>query len=423
MKHLWNKFGGWQNWLLVWCILVLFFAWWGQFARVATVFGQVSFYELLLIPLTLVLLVKNRKGILPSLKQPLVLLPILFVLWTAAATVQSSFLLGIPELLSNGFAYLARLALYLLFAFSLFLWKEQAPLRKPDFPEKQLENAVGIWMFVQAIVGISQFLLLPDTRILFYLGWDDHLSRAFGTFFDPGFFGLFMALGAILFLSRALQIHGRQKLLATVALALSITALALSYSRASYAAFIAGALALAWICRQKSIWLVIPLLVLSLVLLPTDGGGEGQNLLRTRSIEAREEVLQYHVTGLSWQEIIAGRGWYYEAALSLHEQALQQKNPDREDSPVVIQHAQAVDNVYLHMLFSSGIVGLGIFGVWLCLVLWKIRYSGPLLALWAVVLVHSLFSTALLYSWSLLLLGFLSVVYVKTPRIIPSSHE
>lgn len=391
------------SWELLGVWLVLLLSLLGQFARLELPVGRVSLHELVLAPLSLGLIVQYRSRVASLLRNPLVLLGGTFVLWTALTTFTNAQRLQIPALWTEGSAYLARLVLYLVFGFGMGLWSQTK-----NFPALRLRRAVIAWLLMQAIIGLGQFLLFPDTRLLFFLGWDDHLSRAFGTLLDPGFFGLFMAWGALMSFVSATHSTGKRRLLWISALSLCIGALALSFSRASYVAFLAGVGALSWSWKQRSVLLLIPLLVLCLVLLPKDGGGEGQNLLRTRSIEAREEVLVYHAEGLSVQQTLFGRGWYYESALALHEQALLERDPNKQSAVSPRQNAQAVDNVFLHIFFSSGLIGFALYAVWQLLLLWRLRTSPELLAIWTAVLAHSLFSTALLYSWSMLLLVVLT---------------
>jgi len=392
------------SWELVGVWLILALALLGQFARFDLPVGRVSLHELLLLPFSGLLFVKYRAATRTLAREPLALLMAGFVVWTALTTLFHSLSLQIPAVWAEGSAYLARLVLYLFFGGALWAWS-----RAKDFPRRRITLSVAVWLFLQALIGLGQFLLFPDSRALYFLGWDDHLSRAFGTLLDPGFFGLFMAWGAILSFVFASTSLGKQRLLWIAALALFMSTLALSYSRASYVAFLAGVGALSWRWKQRSVLLLIPLLVLCLVLLPKDGGGEGQNLLRTRSIEAREEVLEYHAADLNAEQLLFGRGWYYESALALHEQALLERDPSKQAAVSSRQNAQAVDNVYLHVFFSTGAIGFVLYTCWQALLLWKVRSSPELLALWAAVLVHSLFSTALLYSWSMLLVAILCV--------------
>jgi hypothetical protein len=389
------------HWQSISLLLILGFAFLGQFSRIDTPVGRLSLHEILMLPVVGVSFWQQRGELFHKVKHSRAFqVALLFLLWAGTTTIWNSYALSIPPLFSEGIAYLARLSIYLAFAFTIQLW-----VSRKVITGRFLRNALLIWLLLQAIVGVAQFLLLPDTRIYFYLGWDDHLSRAFGTLFDPGFFGLLMGAGALLSYIGAVRSNTRTRTIFTCGLAVFLCALALSYSRASYVAFLAGTFMLSVLWKQRKVLLLIPLLVLCLVLLPKDGGGEGQNLLRTRSIEAREEVLEYHSQNITARELLIGRGWYYESALSLHEAALAEKNPQRQSSSQNRNNAQAVDNIYLHFLFSTGIIGTSFFVAWLGIIFWQNRFSPEFLTLWSLVLVHSLLSSALLYSWVMLMLA------------------
>lgn len=196
-----------------------------------------------------------------------------------------------------------------------------------------------------------------------------------------------------------------------------VIGIALSFSRASYVAYIVGFLIYAFLRRQRSILLAIPLLILSLVLIPKDGGGEGQKLFRRNSAEARLEVTEIHAQSFRGLDWLIGKGWYYEGALQVHRQAL-----GKSDLSLPPSHAQAVDNSYLHVLFSAGLPGLVWFGGLLLTLIWKLRYNAVLEALLGAVLTHGFFSTALFYPWVWLTVGTLFVAFFvgKQPR---TQHE
>lgn len=147
---------------------------------------------------------------------------------------------------------------------------------------------------------------------------------------------------------------------------------------------------------------------MAILLIPKDGGGEGQKLLRTNSIEARTEVLNYHTQDFKGLDWLIGRGWYYEGSLQIHRQALSEEKTEF----TATSHARAVDNTYLHVLFSSGLPGLILFGTILTTLAWNLRHSPAAEAILGAVIIHSLFSTALLYPWVWLIGGGLVVAEI-----------
>ena len=77
-----------------------------------------------------------------------------------------------------------------------------------------------------AIFGWLQYIFLPDVRFLKDFGWDDHLYRMIGTFFDPTYLALIILLGIII------AVFTKKKKI----LYYLIISLAFTYSRATYLA-------------------------------------------------------------------------------------------------------------------------------------------------------------------------------------------
>lgn len=385
-----------QKWLLVAIMLVSVL---GQFARFSSIVGLINIHEVLMALLVLINFFSNPKLWLQKIKTLPGILILLTISWFLTITAWNAIGFNSQSLLLIGWAYLLRTALYLVFAFALQILIERQQLQRST-----IKTVLLIWLGIQAIIGLGQYLWFPDTRLLYYLGWDDHLSRAFGTLFDPGFFGLLMALGVIIASS---QIIGLSKL-KQVLLILFIWTTALSFSRASYLAAICGLLFLLIKTKQKKIITSILLLIGAIILAPKDGGGEGQKILRTQSLAERQEVTQKHLKNITWSNYLVGRGWYYEKALDL----------DQQSSEVVMasQHAQSVDNVFLHFLLSGGVAGL-LLSISLIIILTK-QGSDLFQASMIGVLTHSLFSPALLYPWILLVLALIwQIRYTKGKEI------
>lgn len=368
----------------------------GQFERFATVFGTVSIHEVLMVVFSSVALRFDR-----TLKKPLLWLCLAFFVWTLATTLINAWVLGSVALAKTGFAYLARLAIYGVFAFSL-----SSAIRRKKVRVHFLSHATLAWLLLIALIGAGQYLFLPDTRQFFWLGWDDHLNRAFGTIMDPGFFGLLMSVGAVQSINVWLSSKRRSSGFAII-FGIFLLMLTLSFSRASYVAFLAGVLVLAWVKSSRKVLLFIPVLIMALVLVPKDGGGEGQKLTRTNSVEARIEVAEYHTEKLSIRDLLIGRGWYYESALQLHRQGIESLT-GKTVKNALPAHSQAVDNSYLHVFLSTGVVGIILFSGIIFQVI-KTFWKSPELAVIASVLAHSLFSTALFYPWVLLALTCLLI--------------
>lgn len=226
-----------------------------------------------------------------------------------------------------------------------------------------------------ASLGWLQYLLLPDTRFLLALNWDDHYYRLISTLFDPNFTGIILVLGLVLtYFSypRSWRLY-----------LLHLSALLLTYSRSSYLALLAAALFLALIKKKLKLFL-LGFSALSLVLLALPRpGGEGVKLERVFSIEQRFDSYREGVS-LWLKSPIFGLGFntlrYY-----------------RSDP---ISHAAAgLDSSLLFVLVTTGAVGLLAY-----LNLLKFLWQKSLLLRVSLIalLVHSLFVNSLFYAFTLI---------------------
>jgi len=215
-----------------------------------------------------------------------------------------------------------------------------------------------------AVLGLLQYLFIPDTRFLASLNWDDHYYRLISTVFDPNFLGLIFVLGLILFNLRILPSL------------ILLLALLLTYSRSSYLSLVVVILSLA-IIKKKFKYLFLILIFALLPFLPRPGG-EGVKLERLFSINQR---LANYREGLQLIKVspVFGLGFntlrYYRG------------DPD--------SHAAAgLDSSLLFVLATSGIIGLLTYLNWLKS-LWPLSLVVKLSLV--AILVHSLFQNSLFY--------------------------
>ena len=74
------------------------------------------------------------------------------------------------------------------------------------FPNKTvLQKYLLVCGSVTILFGYIQYLFYPDLRNLYYAGWDPHLYRMFGTFFDPNFMGAIIVLFILFVLGLVLK--------------------------------------------------------------------------------------------------------------------------------------------------------------------------------------------------------------------------
>ncbi len=213
-----------------------------------------------------------------------------------------------------------------------------------------------LWLAVGLLVagwGLGQYLLLPDTRFLRFLGWDDHYFRLIGPLFDPNFTGLFLVMSLFLWTDANLN-HWLKR----GALLIMAAAIALTYSRASYLSLVTASLTLAWfqlkakkISTASWLYLSVFLLLIFLPFLPRPGG-EGVNLTRTYSVTTRVENTQGALAQLKPYQWFLGRGWFVPF----------------ESSPAPLTDtAHFPDNLVVYILASTGVIGL----VLMVIILWQ----------------------------------------------------
>ncbi|MEK7523387.1 MAG: O-antigen ligase family protein [Patescibacteria group bacterium] len=185
------------------------------------------------------------------------------------------------------------------------------------------------------ISTLIQYFLYPDLRNLLYQGWDPHLYRTFGVFFDTS---IASAIFGILFLTI------NQPIVKIIYLIL----IALSFSRAIYLGL---SLTLIYIFIQKKQFKKIILFLLFfivLIFIIPKPAGEGVNLKRLYSITSRG---QDYLQGINlWKnKPILGYGYnrirYVKNSDSFHSGA-------------------SFNSSFLTILVSSGVLGLlGFLGV------------------------------------------------------------
>ena len=145
------------------------------------------------------------------------------------------------------------------------------------------------------MIGILQYVYLPDTRYFYFFGWDDHYFRLIAPYLDPAFTGVILVLSGLALFS----IKKMQKWI-LVAIAVTVFALLLTYSRASFLAFSAGLLALGYLTKRLTVAAILVLAFSAGILFLPNPGGEGVDLTRTSSIVAKMQNTAETV------EIVAG---------------------------------------------------------------------------------------------------------------------
>ena len=247
------------------------------------------------------------------------------------------------------------------------------------------KNLINLAIIANIIFGLIQYLLWPNFTYFDASNWDPHLYRLVSTFFDPTFTALIYLIFIIyLFLNKKFPYR-------KILLVISYIAMALTYSRATYLAFLLAFIFIAKKRKNIKIFLFSLLLITSTVLILPRLPGEGTKLERTSSIKAK--IINYQE---AWQTFkkspIIGHGYNNIAFIR------ENKNPN--------SHANsAYDGSLMTILVSTGIIGLSLFlfGIKDLYLKSKLTKQTIIVA----ILFHSLFANSLLYPWIFLLLAII----------------
>ncbi|MBI3443330.1 hypothetical protein HY008_01540 [Candidatus Woesebacteria bacterium] len=319
-----------------------------------TQFGQVirlQVFDIIAGFLFLSLLFHQKKVVKDILFKPLAI----FIVAASVSTTIAFFRGYAPGFVS--LLYMLRFVAYTSFYFAFRIEGV-----KKYFPYLFLSTAVFLGF------GFLQYIALPDVRFLKYIGFDDHYYRLIGTFLDPNFTGLVLA-GLVILSPWPL-------------LFVPLIGLALTFSRASFLSLAAGLIYLAIIKKQFKLLISLFLLGLILYLVPKPFG-EGVNLFRSFSIISRFEN-QTEALKLFATSPLFGNSNF----------------------------ASRVDNSYLYVLATTGIIGFAAFLNFLK-ASWKITKNIAAKAALVAIFTHSLFNNSFFYSWILALFFLLLNVNPK----------
>lgn len=155
----------------------------------------------------------------------------------------------------TGFAYIARFGIYL-FLGIIFFTKPFENLRG-----KAIQTLLysGI---ILSIIGLLQFIILPDLQFFSSGGWDPHFYRTVSTFLDPNFAGAYFSLTFLLLMS----LRTRRLWQSILFLSLVYIALLTTFSRSSYLMFLASSLIFSFLKKSKILFLSSLVLFLGLLL-------------------------------------------------------------------------------------------------------------------------------------------------------------
>ncbi|MCF7836248.1 O-antigen ligase family protein [Candidatus Gracilibacteria bacterium] len=383
----------------------------GEFGRIE--FGEISFLILDLVA-PIVLAIWFFRKLADKEKIPLDWLSgSLFAFWAVGIL---SLLFGFTELSTAEFKFA-------LLHFLRFVGISGMLLVARDLGKKEAHLVLNVTILsgvILALAGFALLHLLPDFTEagLTELGWDPHIGRLTSTFLDPNFAGGVFAFLLAILGGRFLQERklNRQILFSGLAGILGI-ALFLTFSRSALLAVGIAGLVLGIFGDRR---IFIGILVLGILGVTTSGRlqerlGEFTKSVGSISDESQQvldDTAQLRVDSWreSWQifaeKPILGIGF---GAYKFHQ------NFSGEDSHA----ANGSDASLLNVAATTGILGLGVFGIFLwnlALISWRKKEWGFLAAL-AGLLVHSIFVNSLFFApIALLLFTIGGTAATKSPQ-------
>lgn len=223
---------------------------------------------------------------------------------------------------------------------------------------------------VIATFGFAQYFIMPDMSYLQAFDWDPHYYRLISTFLDPGFTGMILLLGLLLTKNKIFLIF-------------IYSAMALTYSRTTFLAFLAAYGFISWYQRSPKIFFkAFVLIIFTIIVLPRTFG-DGTKLSRETSTWARIENWKQSLTFFSKAPIfgIGYDSYRYATKSSL------------------VSHAGAgADSSLLLVLATTGLVGFLAY-LNLLLAIFKVNKSYIFRASFIGVIIASFFNNTLFYPY------------------------
>lgn len=244
-----------------------------------------------------------------------------------------------------------------------------------------------------ALLGLLQFIFIPNLMFLQKYGWDPHYFRTVSTFLDPSFVGAYFILTLLLLTSEPLKILPRLKMPFFL---LVYMALLTTFSRGSYLMFAISFLTLSLLKKSPKLTIVTVFLSLGLIL--------GYNSYKTGVAEVRKidksKTAQFRLN--SWQRGVAIFVNHPILGIGHNAYRYSLREYDLASADLLATRGGASnDSSFLQVLSTTGILGLISFLSFLfCLIFTKNKII--LISALAGLIIHSFFANSLFYPFLLL---------------------
>ena len=305
-----------------------------------------------------------------------------------------------PEETLTSFLYTVRFGAYILLGWLIYSGAFAA--FRNNIPRILIFSGLGL-----AVLGLLQFLFLPDLRFLQQWGFDPHYFRTVSTFLDPNFAGAFFVLTLLLLISKSYLVTpfgyvpgGSNRTPGVFYILFTILYLALltTFSRSSYLMFLISGITLAYLNKSKILLLSSLLLFTGLMLgfqIYSQVIAEPRNIDRARSASSRFNTWQRGLI-LFQKSPILGIGY------NAYRYGLKQFNLGDEEF-LQSHGSSSNDSSLLFVASTTGIIGLAGYLFFLFSLIYSKTITPAILGL----IIHSLFANSLFYppilAWILLI--------------------
>ena len=277
-------------------------------------------------------------------------------------------------------AYVLR---FITYSYSLYLFIYQ-------FKQHKLEQILYVISLTFTAIGIVQYFLLPDLRLLGG-GWDPHYYRIVSTLLDPNFTSLVLVFILIYFYQKQSNLWW-----------MAYVAMVFTYSRSGFLAFAVSHMYLGITSKRYLHGLLfLGLLAATLFILPRPGG-EGVRLERTSTMSLRVQ------NWVDTTELIRANPW-----LGIGFNYLRSV---RVGSDRISHSAGGVDSSLLFVTVTTGVLGLSIYILYLAHLYTAFPNLRPALLAAAI---HSLFNNSLFYPYVLAWISMYAALTFGTPPSSP----
>lgn len=347
--------------------------------------GSLSLLDVTILMLTVIGILKAK---LRFKNLPLIFKSLsIFLIICLLSLILSPLSLNLQQYLNSSF-YIVRLLLYALF-FLLFYFQVFGQ-KKGNIIDILLYSGIGL-----AVLGLLQFLILPDLRFFSPFGWDPHFFRTVSTFLDPNFAGGYFVLTLLLLQSKS-NLGGcldRQPRVYYSIFAITYLALLTTFSRSSYGMFLISFSALSFLKKSWKLQFITVMLFALLMLgfsLYTKEVSTPRNIDRTQSAQFRYN---------SWQQGLTLFQKFPVLGVGFNAYRFGIKELNLGDEQFLQSHGSSSnDSSLLFVASTTGSFGLMVFIFFLFSIIKSSYPKNPLLSSALLgLLFHSFFANSLFY--------------------------